>query len=288
MATERPNRLGTPSPPTARPSGERAGVRGALDPAFAAGDRSIAAKAPPHPTLSPAQARGRGLKVDGDAALYRLLTWTSPSYPTGAFSYSHGLEWAVEERSVHDLTTLVGYIHAVLARGGGWIDAVLFARAYETAHDAAVFDEIAELAAAFRGSAETALESHQQGAAFLAVTRKAWPHPMLDAFAERHGDAPIAHSIAMALACAAHGIPCEPALSAWLHATAGNLVSAGVRLIPLGQTDGQIATARLAPRIAAVATDASATPLDDFGTATPLLELCSIRHETQYTRLFRS
>jgi urease accessory protein len=226
--------------------------------------------------------------MTADDALYRLLTWTSPSYPTGAYSYSHGLEWAVEAGEVRDVATLVDYIDAMLARGGGWIDAVLFARAYECAHDLAAFDEIADLAAAFRGSAETALESHQQGGAFLAVTRRAWPHPMLDAFAERRSDLPVAHGVAMALACAAHGIARESALPAWLHATAANLVSAGLRLIPLGQTDGQIATARLASRIAATAADAMATPFDDLGTAAPLLELCSIRHETQYTRLFRS
>jgi len=223
-----------------------------------------------------------------DAGLSKLLTWTSPSYPTGAFSYSHGLEWAVEVGDVRDVATLVDYIDAVLARGGGWIDAVLFARAYDCAHDAFAFDEIADYAAAFRGSAETALESHQQGAAFLAVTRRAWPHAQLEAFAERRGDAPMAHSIAMALACAAHGIPRDVALSAWLHATAANLVSAGVRLVPLGQTDGQIATARLASRIGAIAADALDMSLDELGTAAPLLELCSIRHETQYTRLFRS
>jgi len=223
-----------------------------------------------------------------DAGLSKLLTWTSPSYPTGAFSYSHGLEWAVEVGDVRDVATLVDYIDAVLARGGGWIDAVLFARAYDCAHDASAFDEIADLAAALRGSAETALESHQQGAAFLAVTRRAWPHAQLDTFAERRGDASVAHSIAMALACAVHGIPRDVALSAWLHATAANLVSAGVRLVPLGQTDGQIATARLASRIGAIAADALDMSLDELGTAAPLLELCSIRHETQYTRLFRS
>ena len=223
-----------------------------------------------------------------DEALVRLLAWASPAYPTGAFSYSHGLEWAVEEGSVRDVATLVAYVEALLARGGGWIDAVLFARAYECASDAAAFDAISELAAAFRGSAETALESLQQGDAFLAVTRRAWPHSGLDAFAQRNGDCPVAHSIAMALACALHAIPCRVALSAWLHATAANVVSAGVRLIPLGQTDGQIATAALAPRIAQIVALALATPIDELGSAAPLLEVCSIRHETQYTRLFRS
>lgn len=221
-------------------------------------------------------------------SLSRLLAWTSPAYPTGAFSYSHGLEWAVEEGSVRDVATLIAYVDALLARGGGWIDAVLFARACECAGDAPAFDEIAELAAAFRGSAETALESLQQGDAFLSVTRRAWPHPGLDAFARRNGDRPVAHCIAMALACALHAIPRRAALSAWLHGAAANVVSAGVRLIPLGQSDGQIATARLAPRIAAIVESAIETPIAELGTAAPLLELCSIRHETQYTRLFRS
>jgi urease accessory protein len=238
----------------------------------------------PHPPSAPSAAdEGRE-----NAGLYQLLTWTSPSYPTGAFSYSHGLEWAVEAGDVHDVKTLIDYIDAVLARGGGWVDAVLFARAYECAQDAARFDEIAELAAAFRGSSETALESQQQGAAFLLVTRRAWPHPLLDAFMTRHAEHPIAHSVAMALACAAYQIPVAAALSAWLHSTAANLVSAGVRLVPLGQTDGQITTSRLGARITAIAASALVTPVDELGTATPLLELCSIQHETQYTRLFRS
>lgn len=223
-----------------------------------------------------------------DGALTRLLAWASPSYPTGAFSYSHGLEWAVEEGRVRDVATLIDYVDAVLNRGGGWIDAVLFAHAHACARDVDAVDQIAELAAAFRGTAETALESQQQGAAFLAVTRKAWPHPLLDAFAARNSAHPIAHCVAMALACAAHGIARSPALAAWLHATAANLVSAGVRLIPLGQTDGQIAIARLSPRIDAIAVAATQTSLTDLGAASPLLEICSIRHETQYTRLFRS
>jgi urease accessory protein len=223
-----------------------------------------------------------------ESALYQLLTWTSPSYPTGAFSYSHGLEWAVEAGDVRDVASLVDYVDAVLSRGGGWIDAVLFARIYEHAHDEIALDAIAELASAFRGSAETALESRQQGSAFLSVTLRAWPHPWLHAFAQRSGDAPIAHSVAMALACAAHGVAIDAALCAWLHATAANLVSAGLRLIPLGQTDGQIAIARLQSGIGAIAATAMRTPLQDLGTSAPLLELCSIQHETQYTRLFRS
>ncbi len=223
-----------------------------------------------------------------DRALSMLLSWTSPSYPVGAFSYSHGLETAVDDGSVSDVAGLVDYVSAVIAHGGGWVDAVLFARGWRAASDPAAFDEIAETALAFRGSAETALESRQMGRSFLSVTRAAWPHPALDAFAARHANRPVAHAIAGALACAAHAIPLRAALTAWLHGTAANLVSAGVRLVPLGQTDGQIATARLMPIVEDCVTRALITDLDDLGTAAPLIELASLAHETLYTRLFRS
>lgn len=256
-----------------------------------------------------------------EPALYRLLTWSSPGYPTGAFSYSHGLEWAVETGDVTNLQGLLDYVTAVLERGGGWIDAVLFAHAWRatpradeaaagaepgsfagsiapavlnppaTPATTAELDTIAELAAAFRSSSETALESRQQGASFLEVTRKAWPHPTLDAFAARQAEAggtPVAHCIAVAVTCAAHEVALTPALHAYLHAVAANLVSAGARLIPLGQTQAQIAIARLSPVITGIVERALATSLDDLGTAAPAIELCSLRHETQYTRLFRS
>ena len=224
-----------------------------------------------------------------DRALYQLLAWNSPAYPTGAFSYSHGLEWAVEEGSVKDVGQLVEFIEAVLTRGGGWVDAVLFAHAWHAARqDVRALDEVSELAAAFRGTAETALESHQQGAAFLQITRQVWPHPDIESFAERHAGYVIAHAVVVGLACAVHDIALRPALSAYLHAVAANLVSAGVRLIPLGQTHGQLAVARLLPLIEAMTERAMRTDLQDLGTAAPGLERCSALHETQYTRLFRS
>jgi urease accessory protein len=224
-----------------------------------------------------------------DPALYRLLAWSSPGYPTGAFSYSHGLEWAVETGDVKNLQGLLDYVTAVLSRGGGWVDAVLFVHAWRCASEAEL-DTITQLAAAFRGSSETALESRQQGGAFLDVTRKAWPHPTLEAFATRQAQTatPVAHCIAVAVACAAHEIPLAPALHAYIHAVAANLVSAGARLIPLGQTQAQIAIAQLAPVITDSAERAQTTSLDDLGTAAPAIEICSLRHETQYTRLFRS
>jgi urease accessory protein len=258
-------------------------------------------------TTSRAQTTTREPRIAmmAEPALYRLLTWSSPGYPTGAFSYSHGLEWAVETGDVKNLQGLLDYVTSVLERGGGWIDAVLFAHAWRATPDSSAaatahagceayveseLDTLAQLASAFRGSSETALESRQQGNAFLDVTRKAWPHPTLESFAARQAatGTPTAHCIAVAITCAAHEVALTPALHAYIHTVAANLVSAGARLIPLGQTQAQIAIARLSPVIANIVERALTTSLDDLGTAAPGIELCSLCHETQYTRLFRS
>lgn len=222
--------------------------------------------------------------------LYRLLAWLSPAYPIGAFSYSHGVETAVEEGFIKDRDSLVGWLETVLANGTGAVDGALFAAAWRAAaaQDWSAFDAVAERAAAWRGTSEMALESRQQGGSFLAITRTAWPHPDLDAAHERLAGE-IALPVAVALAAAAHGIALDQALGGYLHAFTANLISAAVRAVPLGQTDGQRALAALEEGVRRTVEAALAvTDLDDVGTATPLLDWCSLRHETQYTRLFRS
>jgi len=222
--------------------------------------------------------------------LYRLLAWLSPAYPVGAFSYSHGVETAVEEGFIKDRASLVGWLESVLERGTGLVDGALFAAAWRAveAADWPAFDDVAERAAAWRGTSEMALESRQQGGSFLSITRTAWPHLALDTAHERTGGE-LALPVAVALAAAAHDIALEAALLGYLHAFAANLISAAVRTVPLGQTDGQRALAALEAAVRRTAEAAlAATSLDEIGTATPLLDWCSLRHETQYTRLFRS
>ena len=224
-----------------------------------------------------------------EAALYRLMSWLSPAYPTGAFSYSHGLEYAVAAGLVRDRESLIDWVATAVASGAGKSDGALLAAAWRAAlaDDRDALDAAAELAAAWRGTAETALESRAQGAAFLSATRAAWPHPLLDALALRHGGE-LALPVAVGAAAAAQQVPLAAALTAYLHAFASNLVSAGMRLIPLGQSDGQRAIAALEAIVAATADHVLKTPLERIGTAVPLLDWCSMRHETQYTRLFRS
>ena len=221
--------------------------------------------------------------------LYRLLAWFSPSYPIGAFSYSHGIEFAVESGRVTDVATLTQWIAHILRHGAGWVDAVLLKEAHAAADDPTRLDELADLAAAWRGSSEMALESCQQGGSYLSVTRTAWgDSPSLDAFAALRSDRPVPLCIAIGVAAADHGLAIESVLAAYLHAFAANLVSAAVRLIPLGQTDGQRALAALMPVVDSIVPCARACALDDCGTASPMVDLTSMMHETQYTRLFRS
>jgi len=223
------------------------------------------------------------------ASLQRLLSWLSPAYPVGAYTYSHGLERAVEDGAVRDRAGLVGYVSAVLGAGAGRIDGALLAAAFRAAEagDDAALDEVTDLANAWRGTAETALETMAQGTAFLRVTTAAWPEARLVDFARRHRNA-IAHPVALGAAAAWQGMPLRAVLFGFLSAFSANIVSAGVRLVPLGQTDGQVATAALLPVLEAATEAALAADLDRMGTAAPMLDLFSLRHETQYTRLFRS
>jgi urease accessory protein len=222
-------------------------------------------------------------------ALYRLMAWLSPAYPVGAFSYSSGIEWAVEAGDITDADTLKRWLAVMLADGGGFCDAVLFAHAHRATarEDSKALRAVAELASAFAPSKERHLETTAQGAAFVEATCAAWPCAALDRL-KAAWDGPVAYPVAVAVAAAGHGVAQEPALAAFLQALAANWVSAGVRLIPLGQTDGQRVLAALEPVVAAAAKRALAATLEDLGSAAFRADLAGARHETQYTRLFRS
>jgi len=272
-----------------------AGLGATVTPVDAAFDPEPGAPAHGDGAGAPASDASRAAQVPADdanlpaAALYRLQAWLSPAYPVGAFSFSGGLEWAVEAGDVIDAASLQRWIAVILSDGGGFCDAVFFAQAHRASEpaDATALAAVAELAVAFAPSKERHLETTAQGGAFLMATRAAWPCAALDRLVAAW-PGPCAYPVAVAAAAAGHGIALAPALAAFLHACAANLISAGVRLIPLGQTDGQRVLAALEPVIAATATRALATPLDAVGSAAFRADLASLRHETQYTRLFRS
>ena len=221
-------------------------------------------------------------------SLLRLQSWLSPSFPNGAYSYSHGLEWAAEAGHVYDRSSLVDWLEADLCYGSGRNEAVFFNEAYRCAidNDAAKLTRIVELAAASRATSEFALESSQQATASLTTLRRVWPDPILDFFLEKQ----IQPVMAVVLGCrsARERIPACVALPAFLHSYVANLVIAGVRLIPLGQTDGQLAIAELEHAVLSASAQGTCATLDDLGSAGLMVEFASIDHETQYTRLFRS
>lgn len=223
------------------------------------------------------------------AALYRLMAWLSPAYPVGAFSYSSGIEWAVESGDITNAESLKRWLGVILADGGGFCDAVFFVhshRAVSSVDDKAL-REVAELAAAFAPSKERHLETTAQGRAFVEATRAAWPCAALDQLAAAW-DGPVAYPVAVGVTAAGHGIAVDEALHAYLHAVVANLISAAVRAVPLGQTDGQRVLAALEPVVASTAQRALGTPLQDVGSAAFRSDIASMLHETQYTRLFRS
>jgi urease accessory protein len=223
------------------------------------------------------------------AALYRLLTWLSPSFPVGAFSYSSGIEWAVEAGDVADPSSLQDWLGCMLTDGPGFCDGVLLAHAYRgaSARSEAALRDVAELAAAFVPSRERQLETSAQGRAFVDIARAAWNCEGLDRLVASCGDV-IVYPIAVGVISAAHRVQLAPTMQAFLHALTSNWISAAARLVPLGQTDSQRVLAALEAVVAATADQALAASLDDLGSATIRADLASMRHETQYTRLFRT
>jgi urease accessory protein len=225
-------------------------------------------------------------------SLLRLQTWLSPAFPIGSYSYSHGIERAVEAGHIHDRKTLIDWLEADLCYGSGRNEAIFFREAWRCAtdNDRRGLFEIAELAAAFRGTSEFALESSQQATACVAMLRQAWSDHVLNWLSERLRERNVRPALAVVLGVrsAREGIPARLALPAFLESHIANLVIAGLRLIPLGQTDGQLAIAELEKSVLSASAQADEATIEDLGSAAFMVDLTSASHETQYTRLFRS
>jgi urease accessory protein len=219
------------------------------------------------------------------AALSLLLAWFSPSFPVGAFTYSHGLERLEADGALAGRAATEEAVRLALTDGSGRSDAIVLCHAHRAAAagDAGELDAVRDLALALCPTAERREEAVRQGNAFAATVDAVWPGRIA---LSRRGDMPV--PVAAGAAGALNGVPLVPLAHAYLSAFTANLVSAAVRIIPLGQTDGQRITAALMPEVAAVARAAAAAPLDAVGSAAVGLDLASMRHETQEVRLFRS
>jgi urease accessory protein len=224
-------------------------------------------------------------------AAARLLTWLSPSFPVGAFSYSHGLEYAAEAGLVGDRDTLIEWIEGILRHGAGRLDGMLLLEAHRsvTLRDADRLRDVVVLAAAMRGSAELALESNAQGAAFWKGIGAGWPTlaqaPILAPLADSRV---LSYPVTVGAVTAAAGINEVTVLHAYLTAFCGILVSSAQRLLPIGQSQNLAAIAILEPTIARQVAILRAAPFENLGGAALMVDWCSMSHETQETRLFRS
>ncbi|MCX2724849.1 urease accessory protein UreF [Roseibium salinum] len=229
-------------------------------------------------------------------ALYRLLTFVSPAFPIGAFTYSHGLEQVIDEGGVACAADLSAWLEDILRFGAGRGDAILLKETWRAALAGSreTVEELRDLGLALQPSKERHLESSAQGTAFFNAVAKSWTPPgetaagaLFRSFAEGDRE-PWPYPVALGLVAAAHAIPEKAAVTAFLHAFTANIISVAVRAVPLGQSDGQGVLAGLEPVVFDVADEAVASGLDDLGTSTFLADIASMAHETQYSRLFRS
>jgi urease accessory protein len=223
-----------------------------------------------------------GMVMSTDVAgAMRLVTWLSPAFPTGAFAYSHALEWAVEVGDITNPDQLQTWLADVLRLGSGRGDAILLRLAHRTCHDQAALAELASFAAAAAPSRERQAETLHQGAAFL-LAAGAWQQQVMPP------DIDVAYPVAVGALAGRSGIAEETTAAAYLQSLTSNFISAAVRLVPLGQTAGLRVLAALEPVILGLLDETRAVGLDDFGGACFRSDIASMRHETQYTRLFRT
>lgn len=214
----------------------------------------------------------------GEAALLRLLAWLSPAFPIGGFAWSHGVEWAVEAGDLVDPATLQSWIEESLRCGSGRTDAILLRHAHAAHADPASLAEVAAFGRAVQPARERLAETVQQGEAFCRAA-SAWgmtPHPGMP------------YPVAVGALAGTHGIAADATCAAYLQAFAAALISAAVRLIPLGQSAGLAVLAALEPALLEVSAESRSCTLEEISSITFRADLAAMRHETQYTRLFRS
>jgi urease accessory protein len=219
--------------------------------------------------------------IDPKDAALKLQNWLSPAFPTGSFSYSHGLEYAVEAGWVKDHQSLQMWLEDILMFGSGKNDAIIIIEASRVAHEPEELSHLNALALALAPSSERRLETVQQGMSFQRGIADGWSDDIVT-FDE------IAYPVAFGLAVAKHGIAVSNAVPAYLNAFLSGLISAGIRLSIIGQRDGQKLLAALAPKIVALSRSLQDSTLNDLGSATLGVDFASLKHEEQYSRLFRS
>jgi urease accessory protein len=207
--------------------------------------------------------------------LLRLTHWLSPAFPTGAYAYSQGLEWALGEGGVRDAAGVVRWLNRMLRHGAGWQDAVLVALALDPVAD---LDHLSDLARSLAPSSGRLREMMDQGRAFG-----------LTLAAMGQGDATaLPLPVAVGRAARALDLPKTLIVAQYLQAWALNLATIAVRAVPLGQSDGQRIVQALQPAILATAEAAALATEDDLGSAAFGADLAGMLQETLDVRIYRT
>lgn len=224
------------------------------------------------------------MKPPDPIALARLFQLASPALPVGGYSYSQGLESAIDAGIVHDEDTAQRWIADVLDLSIGPLEAPLLLKLCQAweAGDAEAARQLNDWLLASRESAELRAEAAQMGYSLAQLLTALGEAHDFDAWDE------VCWHTAYAYAAVRWGIEPAQALAAFLWSWAENQVLAAVKAVPLGQSAGQRILFALGSRLAAATERAAALPDDDIGNMAPGLALLSAQHETQYSRLFRS
>ncbi len=218
--------------------------------------------------------------------LLKLQTWMSSSFPTGAFTCSHGLESAIADGRIDDQLSTQNWLLAILHHGSGWNDAVLLSQAWHAVHQAqspiASLQSLNELSLALQAGAERYTETTQLGASFLAAAN-AWPESQQLNWESIGSE--LSFPIIVGALGALHKIPLDSLSAATLQSIMSNLTWIASRLIPLGQNQALSIVAKLETDIMTVAANATLATLDDLGSCALLCDLASLQHESLNSRV---
>ena len=206
-----------------------------------------------------------------------LSQWLSPSFPVGAFAYSHGLETEIQAGRLNSASGLQDWLADILEHGAGRSDCILL-RAAHACDDLETLAHVEATARAFAPGAERLRETQLQGAAFGETVAAIWIAAQPE----------LSYPVALGRAARLCGIDPSLAAALYLQAFASNLVSVAVRLVPLGQTEGQRVLAALAPLCQTLAAASNGAGLDDLSSSAFMSDIAAMRHETLNHRIFRS
>ena len=209
-----------------------------------------------------------------DSKLITVMQWLSPAFPIGGFAYSHGLEWAINKGYVSNREELQKWVSDLLEYGSLKNDAILIKLVLQGSDP----KEINDLALALCSASERLSETQLQGGAFCKIMREVWSLEIDE----------LTLPIALALAAKNENIDQNLVVPAYLHSFCSNLISVAMRLIPIGQTDGQKTLRELSPLISDSVRAVAKSDKDDLGSACFLSDVSAMQHEYLQPRVFKT